>query len=54
MATVKKLTKASLLKAIDEKLQALNLLRSALHADPSRKQEDIENYDRQFRNLFSK
>jgi len=50
----KKITKAVLLKAIDEKLQALNLLRSALQGDPSRKQEDLDNYDKQFRKLFGK
>jgi hypothetical protein len=50
----KKITKAILLKAIDEKLQALNLLRSALQGDPSRKQEDFENYEKQFRKLFMK
>jgi hypothetical protein len=50
----KKITKAVLLKAIDEKLQALNLLRSALQGDPSRKQEDLDNYEKQFRKLFAK
>lgn len=50
----KKLTKANLLKAIDEKLQALNLLKSALQSDPSRKQEDLENYDKHFKNMFTK
>jgi hypothetical protein len=50
----KKLTKAALLKAIDEKLQALNLLKSALQSDPSRKQEDLENYDKHFKNMFTK
>jgi hypothetical protein len=48
-----KLTRASLLKAIDEKLQAVNLLRAALNADPSRKQEDLENYHRQFVDIFN-
>jgi hypothetical protein len=37
---------------MDEKLQALNLLRSAMQADPSRKQEDLENYQRQFEELL--
>jgi hypothetical protein len=48
-----KLTKAGLLKALDEKLQSANLLRSALQADPSRKQEDLENYHNQFIELFN-
>jgi hypothetical protein len=54
MAKSKKLTKATLLKAIDEKLQALNLLRSALNGDPSRKQEDLANYDRHFKNIMGR
>jgi hypothetical protein len=48
-----KLTKAALIREIDLKLQALNLLRSALAADPSRKQEDLENYRRQFLEMTS-
>jgi len=47
-----KLTKAALVKAMDEKLSGLNLLRSALQADQSRKQEDLENYQKQFEDLM--
>jgi hypothetical protein len=39
-----KITKAQLLKEIDEKLSALNLLRSALAVDPDRTQGNFENY----------
>ncbi len=39
-----KITKAQLLKAIDEKLSSLNLLRSALAVDPDRTQANFENY----------
>jgi hypothetical protein len=52
MATKEKITKAALLKAMDEKLQDLNLLRSALQADQSRKQEDLDNYRKQFLELM--
>jgi hypothetical protein len=48
-----KITKAQLLREIDEKLQSVNLLRSALQADPSRKQEDLENYHQQYLELFN-
>lgn len=55
MATGKsgKLTKSLLIKEIDGKLQALNLLRSALQADPSRKNADLVNYQRQFYELVN-
>ena len=36
------------MKQMDEKLQALNLLRSALQADPARKQEELLRYKKQF------
>ena len=39
-----KITKAQLLKEIDEKLSALNLLRSALAVDPDRTQANFEQY----------
>jgi hypothetical protein len=39
-----KTTKAQLLKDIDEKLNALNLLRSALAVDPDRTQANFERY----------
>lgn len=48
-----KITKAALLKAMDEKLQALNLLKSALQADQSRKQDVLENYQKQFHELMN-
>lgn len=43
-----KLTKAQLLKEIDEKLNALNLLRSALAVDPDRTQANFESYRKRF------
>lgn len=43
-----KLTKAQLLKEIDEKLNALNLLRSALAVDPDRTQANFEMYRKRF------
>jgi hypothetical protein len=43
-----KITKAQLLKEIDEKLSALNLLRSALAVDPDRTQANFENYKKTF------
>lgn len=43
-----KITKAQLLKEIDEKLSALNLLRSALAVDPDRTQANFENYRKTF------
>jgi two-component sensor histidine kinase len=41
---VEKISKAQLLKEIDEKLSALNLLRSALAVDPDRTQANFEKY----------
>jgi hypothetical protein len=52
-AEKEKITKAKLLKEIDEKLQSLNLLRSALQADPSRKQDDLDDYQRQYMELVN-
>jgi hypothetical protein len=49
-----KLSKSKLIAEIDETLQALNLLRSALEGDPTRKQEDLENYRNQFYGLVNK
>jgi hypothetical protein len=43
-----KLTKKKLLQEMDEKLQELNLLRSALEGDPARKQEELQYYKKQF------
>jgi hypothetical protein len=48
-----KITKSKLLKEIDEKLQALNLLRSALHADQSRTQDNLEMYQQHFHELIN-
>jgi|GEM_PF-4086340 len=50
----KTLSKTTLLSEIDEKLQALNLLRSALQADPSHPQESLENYKKQFYTMINK
>jgi len=49
-----KITKKGLLSEIDEKLQSLNLLKSALEKDQSRKQEDLDNYKKQFYLLINK
>jgi hypothetical protein len=49
-----RITKKKLLQEIDEKLQSLNLLKSALDADPARKQEELENYKKQFYLLINK
>ena len=49
-----KMTKKKLLQEMDEKLQALNLLRSALEGDPARKQDEIESYKKQFYTLINK
>jgi hypothetical protein len=43
-----KITKKKLLEEMDEKLQELNLLKSALESDPARKQEELEYYKKQF------
>lgn len=50
----KKLTKAGLLKEMDMVLQDLNLLRSALQADASRKQEDLDTYEKQFSEVLKR
>jgi hypothetical protein len=49
-----KITKKKLLQEMDDKLQALNLLRSALEADAARKQEELESYKKQFYLLINK
>ena len=49
-----KITKKKLLEEIDEKLQQLNLLKSALANDQSRKQEDLDNYQKHFYELINK
>ena len=49
-----KLSKKSLLNEMDIKLNDLNLLRSALAADPARKQEELESYKKKFYELINK
>ena len=49
-----KLTKKKLLDLMDEKLQQLNLLRSALNGDPARKQEELVAYKKKFDVLMNK
>jgi hypothetical protein len=49
-----KITKKKLLQEMDQKLQELNLLKSALESDSSRKQEDLDNYKKQFYTLINK
>jgi hypothetical protein len=48
-----KVTKAQLMKLIDEKLTALNLIKSALQVDPSRTQETLLNYQKRFEEVIS-
>ncbi|HEY5825524.1 MAG TPA: hypothetical protein VIT44_14210 [Cyclobacteriaceae bacterium] len=48
-----KITKAQLMKQIDEKLADLNLLKSALQVDPSRTQETFLNYQNRFQEIIS-
>lgn len=47
-----KITKKKLLNMMDDKLQQLNLLRSALNGDPARKQEELEAYKKKFEALL--
>ena len=47
-----KLTKKELINRIDEKIQALNLLKSALQEDRSRKPEMIEDYKDKFYDIL--
>jgi hypothetical protein len=47
-----KTTKKQLLDEIDEKVNALNLLRSALQVDPSRKPETLSDYAKRFDELL--
>jgi hypothetical protein len=49
-----KITKKKLLNMMDEKLQQLNLLRSALNGDPARKQEELAAYKKKFDALINK
>ena len=52
-ATDTKITKAQLMKQIDEKLTDLNLIKSALLVDPSRTQETLQNYQTRFLEIIS-
>ena len=52
-ATDSKITKAQLMRQIDEKLADLNLLKSALQVDPSRTQETFINYQTRFQEIIS-
>jgi hypothetical protein len=45
-------TKKELIDQIDEKIQALNLLKSALQGDRSRKPEMLEEYNQKFQDLL--
>ena len=47
-----KLTKKDLINMIDEKIQALNLLKSALQGDRSRKPEMLQDYKDKFDDLM--
>ena len=47
------ITRKILLEEIEEKLQSLNLLKSALLGDPSRKQEDLEKYRDRFHDIIN-
>jgi hypothetical protein len=47
-----KLTKKELIDMIDEKIQALNLLKSALQGDRSRKTEMIKDYKDKFYDIL--
>ena len=49
-----KITKKKLLQEMDEKLQALNLLKGALEADPARKQSELESYKKQFHAIINR
>ena len=49
---MKKITKKQLLDDIDEKVTALNLLRSALQVDQSRKPEVLNEYAKKFDELL--
>lgn len=47
-----KLTRATLLSKIDDKLQRLNLLKAALQAESHVKQETLADYQKRFEALF--
>jgi hypothetical protein len=48
-----KSTKKDLVDQIDEKIQALNLLKSALQGDRSRKPEMLEEYNQKFVDILT-
>jgi hypothetical protein len=48
-----KITKSKLLEEIDDKLQALNLLRSALAGEKSLKQDNLQMYQTHFHELIN-
>jgi hypothetical protein len=50
----KVLTKAELMKDIQNKIQELNLLASALKTDRSRKPETVEEYQKKYFELLAK
>ncbi len=55
MAKPKKATdKKALLNEIEEKIQALNLLKSALQTDRSRKEETLIEYRKKYRELLDR
>jgi hypothetical protein len=49
-----KLSKSKLLEEIDDVLQRLNLLRSALEGDPARKQDELQKYKKLFNEIVNK
>jgi hypothetical protein len=49
-----KLTKKKLLEEMDDVLQRLNLLRSALEGDPARKQDDLQKYKKLLNEIMNK
>jgi hypothetical protein len=53
MAKKSNLTKSSLMKEIDLKLQGLNLLKSVLQGNSHPKKEELEEYEKRFRELVS-
>lgn len=46
------MTKKQLMDLIDEKIQALNLLKSAIREDRSRKPEMLDDYRQKFHDLL--
>jgi len=54
MAKKKTTDKKALLNEIEEKIQALNLLKSTLQSDRSRKEETLDEYRKKFIELLRK